>query len=364
MDSNPISRDAILNWRKSLGAPRPAEDDEETATPLPMRVSQLSRLKAQDDKRSLLGERFLCAGGALLITGETGVGKSSLIAQMAISFSIGAEFFGIKPRGLLKSMIIQAENDAGDIAEEVQGVINGLGVADREDEIDQGVLFFEETIATGEQFADRLAALLSKYPCDLVFVDPLLAFLGGDVNRQDVVSKFLRNQINPILKRTGAAMVLTHHVGKPSQNPAFKRSNVYGGIGTSDIQNWARAIMAVNDAGDGTFELVASKRGNRSGIPGGRTFIKHATKGIFWEQSEAPTLRVNEAQNEDTQAVIAKLRERGPTRSTDLRQMIMDREDCSVETAKRRIADWKKRGVVQQNEENMYYVMCYRSKLG
>ena len=356
--------ESIKNWRENLGkSPRPAEWDEcdaqmqqleeaaFRATPLPMRVSQLMRFKAQDDERTLLGARFLCAGDALLITGETGVGKSSLIAQMAVTFALGMDFFGIRPRRPLTSMIIQAENNFGDLAEEFQGVIGGLGMTDHEEEINQKVLIFEESCRTGGDFAEVLAGLISKYPRDLIFVDPLLSFIGGDVSKQEVCSKFLRNQINPILKRTGAALIMTHHTGKPSQHPNAQRSDKYGGIGSSDIMNWARAILAVNDAGDGIFELVTGKRGKRSGIPGGRTFIKHAEQGIFWEAAQPP---VKVEPHDEEKAMVIQRLQNGPAKYCDLVEFLASERGVCSRTAKRRIDAWFKQRVIDKNDDGLY----------
>src|SRR5262245_8076460 len=64
-----------------------------------------------DDPDELLKRRFLCRGGALLIVGPTGIGKSALAMQFMISWALGKESFSIKPTGLLKCLLIQAEND-------------------------------------------------------------------------------------------------------------------------------------------------------------------------------------------------------------------------------------------------------------
>ena len=49
--------------------------------------------------------------------------------QMAVSWALGKEVFGIKPVKHLKSLLIQAENDFGDVSEMLQGtVLGGLGI--------------------------------------------------------------------------------------------------------------------------------------------------------------------------------------------------------------------------------------------
>ena len=53
--------------------------------------------------------------------GQSGIEKSSLAMQMAVSWALGKEVFGIKPVKPLKSLLIQAENDFGDVSEMLRG---------------------------------------------------------------------------------------------------------------------------------------------------------------------------------------------------------------------------------------------------
>jgi hypothetical protein len=76
----------------------------------------------------LIKNRFLCRGGSLLLVGPTGVGKSSLSMQAAVRWAAGQPCFGLVPAGPLRVLIVQAENDEGDMAEMRDGVIAGLGL--------------------------------------------------------------------------------------------------------------------------------------------------------------------------------------------------------------------------------------------
>jgi len=90
---------------------------------------------AANDPAELLKHRFLCKGGGLLLVGPTGHGKSSLAMQLMIKFALGQPVFGIEPTRPLKSLLIQAENDDGDLAEMKCGVINGLNLGEEEVEL-------------------------------------------------------------------------------------------------------------------------------------------------------------------------------------------------------------------------------------
>ena len=101
------------------------------------------------DPNCLLGRRWICRGGACIWTGPSGCGKSALTMQAATLWAAGFDFFGIQPVKPLKSIIIQAENDEMDLAEQFRGVMNGLKLYDYANEINANLDIFTETAKTG-----------------------------------------------------------------------------------------------------------------------------------------------------------------------------------------------------------------------
>jgi hypothetical protein len=107
---------------------------EEEAVPPPPELLDFYGipLPPADDPNELLKHRFLCRGGGMLVVGNTGIGKSAFVIQCAILWSVGREAFGIKPRGALRVLIVQAENDQGDMAEFREGILAGIGLTAEE----------------------------------------------------------------------------------------------------------------------------------------------------------------------------------------------------------------------------------------
>ena len=158
------------------------------------------------------------------------------------------------------------------------------------------------TSATGEEFADGVRTLIGKYKPDIVWLDPLLSFIGDDISRQDVCSYFLRNLLNPIAFESGVTWMMMHHTPKPSADPKSRSGwktvdKSYAGTGSSELTNWARAVCLLRATSDeGRFQLVLAKRGKRAGatnLEGNRTtslHLKHADDGILWEQTPEPVV--------------------------------------------------------------------------
>lgn len=243
-------------------------------TAFPIRAIPIGDLIApvKDDPTELLKTRYLCECGGLLLCGPTGMGKSSAIMQMLALWANGMDFFGITPTKPLTSVLVQAENDEGDLAEMRNGVCAGLGFNEcQRHNFFTRVLVRSSTGQTGKAFCDNeLEPLLNLHRPNLITVDPALSFLGGDSKDQRDVGGFLRGMINPILFRYKCAGIIVHHTNKPAsgkEKPEWKNGEMaYLGSGSAEWANWARAILSMQSTGTpGIYKLHAAKRGARLG---------------------------------------------------------------------------------------------------
>ena len=273
-----------------------------------MPVSSLSVYDISNDPNSVLGNRWLCRCGSLVIVGQSGVGKSSLCMQLMILWALGREAFGIAPtRGQpIKSLLIQAENDMGDLAEMYQGVRQGMGLTPEEErQLETRIIIYRNTTHTGPSFVQVMAKLIDRHKPDIVWVDPLLNFIGDDISDQKVISEFCCNQLNAISHRTGVIWALLHHTGKPSKDPKagshWTASDLaYSGLGSSALTNWAREMGVIQrvpmpEGAPPTFQFSMTKRRKRAGFrdmdenPTDTIFVRHSTgPGICWEQCPPP----------------------------------------------------------------------------
>jgi hypothetical protein len=296
---------AVAEWANDNGV-----TTEPAATVLPPPVAKrLDELVAHavNDPSELLRNRFLCRGGGLLLVGPTGIGKSSLSMQCMILWAIGRPAFGIVPPRPLKSLLIQAENDDGDLAEMRDGVIAGLNLTAEEKETAmKNVIVVREDVRTGWKFfLETARPLLAEHQPDLLWIDPALSYLGGEANSQKDVGGFLRNHLNPLLREFNCGAVVVHHTNKPPsgrEKPDWSGGDfAYLGGGSAEWANWARAVIALRSLGShSVFELRAAKRGGRLGWMEAdgetKTFTKliaHANEPgvICWrdaDPSEAP----------------------------------------------------------------------------
>jgi hypothetical protein len=300
------------------------EDTPEPTTPQPPAAKSLGDLKRRtaDDPNELLRTGYLCRGGGLLLAAPTGIGKSSFALQAMILWALGRACFGITPTRPLKSLLIQAENDDGDLAEMRDGVIAGMDLTDEETKTAmENVIVFQENTRTGKAFFDyTVAPLLELHHPDLLWIDPALSYIGSNASAQEAVGYFLRNLLNPLLSQFRCGCIVIHHTNKPSKGEekcAWQAGDfAYLGSGSAEWANWARAVLAIRSVGSHeVFELHAGKRGQRIGWRDGdgkisrARFIGHATEQgvICWRDADEPERTTGKGKRPGTQEDLKAL---------------------------------------------------------
>lgn len=272
---------------------------ESSEVPDEISVDDLYEFDTDNDPTTVLGNRWLCKGGSLSIIGQSGIGKSSFLMQMAIMLAIGRPFFGIEVKKPYRCIVMQAENDTGDLAEAFKGIVSSMSLTEQEKTLLRtNIKFYRETVKVGESFVKQARRLIVHNKADFFFADPLLSFAGGDISAQAYASQFLRNWIQPVLMETGVVWIWLHHTGKPKAKEDASNATVsdlaYSGLGSSELVNWSRevAVLRRTDKVRPFFELVLTKRGKRSGIKdrdGKLTHtlnLRHAEGRILWEVND------------------------------------------------------------------------------
>jgi RecA-family ATPase len=289
-------------------------------------LDSLMSFDRANDPDCLIGDRWLCKSGSLVLQGPTGVGKSSLMLQMLMSWAIGRDFFGIKPVRPLRVCLLQAENDKGDMAEPFQDVAKHALKLTRDEfaELRKNLIIKRNSSSTGGEYASCVRRLVKLHNLDIIFGDPLFAYAGGNVSDQEYMSKFLRAQLEPVCHELKVIVAFVHHTGKPpKQGEGRTGSKAYAGFGSSEIANWAREVMTIDDGGkDGIYTVELSKRQARTGLvdiagnPTNKLFLRHSNGGTsFWLHATdiENTQKLEESREQDTLEKLRAYVEKGET---------------------------------------------------
>lgn len=288
--------------------------------PLAQRQPSDFTIKPYTDPSVLLGNRYLNRGDGIILSGSSGMGKSSIQLQMAAQWALGKSFFGIRPNGPLKSLVIQSEDSDGDIAEVWSSLRHMEKWTDAEDRaIDAHVRIVSDRVNRGARFIAALRKHVEIFKPDIVWINPLQAFIDGDVTDSQDIGAFLREGLNGLNEPARFGYIIIHHTTKPAtggdKSERLWHEVMYDMAGGAELINWARGVISLRATEtEGQFKLVLAKRGRRAGIvkeveqgtgvrpePVTTLGLKHATgmftppgsnvsiPVIYWESCDVPT---------------------------------------------------------------------------
>jgi len=287
---------------------------------------------------------------------------------MALHFTLGKPLFGIPVQKPLKVLFIQAENNSIDLSRPFHSVTQKAKFTEAENAlIDRNLNFISEESSSGDKFLELFDDACGRVRPDIVILDPLLSYIGGDISRQDVCSEFLRNKLNPLIRKYRVGVIIIHHTGKPPKDVKANgrgSSLSYLGIGSSELTNWARAVSVIQESreDENVFEFVHTKRGNQAGTKL-TTYLRHATDGVFWEECDEPAKKVKTEKGDgsakERKYDYMKLESLAPVSRKELENLIAQKlaskgEPCDTKSVTK-VINWAKRGTVVFDESKQLW---------
>ena len=247
-----------------------------------------------------------------LLVAPSGVGKSVISLQAAYAWALGRQgLIGSEPIRPLSVGIIQAEDDDTEMGEfrrnHDQGfAAEGWSAEDIERAGANVVDFSPQFVGcTGEEFCIRLSVALEHHPVDVVVINPLQSFAGIEIAKNAELTKFLRADLDPVIKRRRTFVLCVHHTNKP---PGAKERTEWGvdgmaayvGAGGAELVNYARSVTVIVPdkalGSEGYYWIRGAKRGNRLGWrddAGNKTIqrcIAYSADCIHWRCPDAAEL--------------------------------------------------------------------------
>lgn len=239
----------------------------------------------------LLGNDWLRLGDIAHLISTAGAGKSVAMIQMSIAWALGLPYLGIRPARPLRILLFSGEDDGVTIGQCREGFLEHseaiTGVALTAADLDKldGMIrteFAREFV--GERFHGHLVKLLADFPADLILINPLLSYLGGEVVA--VVSTWLRSGLMPVLQAHNCAALIAHHTPKMGKDSWDNTDDTYSAIGGGEVANIPRAILTLKPTPvEGVSVVTVSKRQTTGWKDGAG---KYAAK-YFVRRSENPS---------------------------------------------------------------------------
>jgi RecA-family ATPase len=196
-----------------------------------------------------LVEGFLARGAGTILFGQPGVSKSVHAAVLCAHLALGKDFCGMRvPKSGTRVLYIDLDGGWDWTSQYLHAVFKAHGITglpegfhywspldDEDGDDDRPVILEEEGV--------KIANTVREHGIDLVVIDSLGQFLGGDSNEAHRVSMGLRGGLNPA-RRQGAAILVIDHATKAAR---LGGPGVPTPAGSQQKRAWARLTVALEE---------------------------------------------------------------------------------------------------------------------
>lgn len=183
--------------------------------------SLITAMNAVKNKRTALAEGFLYEQTILMLAADPGVGKSTVLTQIAVELSSGVPVFGVydvpKP---LKVLYVHAERGIIEFLERVE-VINKVIPINK-----NNLVVTSEYQVLNLLHEDHLKTFIycAMRDCpgvEVIIIDPIYSMVSGGLSKDEPASAFTRG-MNLLQKATHATLLYGHHTVKPTYENGVK----------------------------------------------------------------------------------------------------------------------------------------------
>ena len=272
---------------------------------------------------------FIAVGKIILLQGDPGDGKSTMMMHLIAELSKGGTLPDGKTIGMPQRAIYQCSEDG--ISDTIKPRLEKCGADCR------NVAFINEETYSGLTLDDeRIRQAIIEFRPRLVVIDPIQAYLGSDSDLQ------IAGRARRLMQRLGmwasmydCAIVLIGHLNKKEGTKGLYRS-----LCSIDVVAAARSVLQVErDAEKSDIRIVRQIKNSLAPSDGEIKFSITAEQGFKWleceikpDPSAEPETPVFESKSEKAAYLIKKLLSGGDMRSREI-YMRMSDEGISRRTA-------------------------------
>jgi len=203
-------------------------------------------------------------GDVLIFNAPTGSGKSVFVTQLGFFCALGKAMCGITPHRPLKVLCVQAEDSQEVLTRLRDGALHGLKeLSVSDEEIKQAFQNFKLIRlrgVSGKSFLIKLAQLAKTYSPNIIVVNPLSRFYGGDTLDPEKVTDFF-NELEKIADDEQLGIVLVGHTKKQKESEDNPSITAHSGYGSAKWGDHAREVLELRKTSEeGLYELRSGKR--------------------------------------------------------------------------------------------------------
>lgn len=290
-------------------------------------VLSLAQLLEHNPKPTpaLIEPALLPASGILFVGGEPKVGKSLLVANLALALASGSSRASFQVPEARRVLICQFELPTAQFAARLSPMRKPIGSA-----ADSNLLVDTEAaghLLSAPRGLDHFLTAIRSAKADVVVLDPLYSTHDQDENDTRAMAALCQTLLR-LRDASHAALIVVHHVrksvGRYEIGSAFRGSSALHAVGDSYL------LLVRPSPQVPTVELRFQFRYAAAQPP---RLLSLDAETLWFEPSNSQPTPLQPRRKVETADVERALAASGSVRFNQLRQHIMDQSDCSRRTA-------------------------------
>jgi hypothetical protein len=314
---------------------------KKAASPAVLSLAQLLEQQPSAAPPCLVEPGLLPPQGILFVGGEPKVGKSLLVANLALSLAAGADRVGFSIPTPRRVLICQFELPVPQFVTRLAVMRRALGTA-----ADQNLLV--DTRAQGHllsaaQGLNHFVSAARAAAAEIIVLDPLYSTHDQDENDTRAMAALCQTLLR-LRDASRAALIVVHHVrksiGRHEIGSAFRGSSALHAVGDTYL------LLTRPSPQLATIELRFQFRYAASQPP---RLLQLDPRTLWFSSAGPPPVAVAPRRKVDKTDITQALAETGdPARYNQLRDHIMTATDCSKRTAQLAITEACQEGWIVQ----------------
>lgn len=314
---------------------------KKAASPAVLSLAQLLEQQPSAAPPCLVEPGLLPPQGILFVGGEPKVGKSLLVANLALSLASGADRVGFSIPTPRRVLICQFELPVPQFVTRLAVMRRALGTA-----ADQNLLV--DTRAQGHllsaaQGLNHFVSAARAAAAEIIVLDPLYSTHDQDENDTRAMAALCQTLLR-LRDASRAALIVVHHVrksiGRHEIGSAFRGSSALHAVGDTYL------LLTRPSPQLATIELRFQFRYAASQPP---RLLQLDPRTLWFSSAGPPPVAVAPRRKVDKTDITQALAETGdPARYNQLRDHIMTATDCSKRTAQLAITEACQEGWIVQ----------------
>jgi len=274
---------------------------------------------------SLIEPGLLPSSGILFVGGEPKVGKSLLVANLALALAAGSSRAGFRIPAARRVLICQFELPTSQFAARLAPMRKPIGAA-----ADSNLLIDTEAaghLLSAPRGLDHFLSSVRTAKADVVVLDPLYSTHDQDENDTRAMAALCHTLLR-LRDASQAALIIVHHVrksvGRYEIGSAFRGSSALHAVGDSYL------LLVRPSPQIPTVELRFQFRYAPAQQP---RLLTLDAETLWFETSNSAPAPARPHRKVETADVQRALAASGSARFNQLRQQIMTQSECSRRTA-------------------------------